>query len=180
MEDELENDTPKNETGTETPETPEGENLEKSTEVEKPEQSKELQSALAQKEHFREKFETSQKELEELKKNPNVKLPASQNPMEVVKLAKALEGYNEEEVEFITRNASDDSIGGVIEATKDEWVKTAIQAKREKVVKEKQIPEPSTKQDFSEKPFREVTPAELDAMSVKDKEEYLTKMGLMG
>ena len=93
----LENETPKNESEKETPEIPPEKTEEKSEKVEKPEQSKELQSALAQKEHFRTKYEEAQKSLDELNKEPSIKLPPSQNPMEVVKLAKALEGYNEEE-----------------------------------------------------------------------------------
>ena len=172
-----ENETPKNETETETPKTSEGENLKKSQEGDNPEETKELQSALAQKEHFRDKLEKSEKELVDLKSKPKTGLPASQNPMEVVRLAKALSGYDESEVEFITRNASDKSIDGIIDATKDDWVSTAIKAKREKVVKEKQIPEPSTKQDISKKPIEDITPEELDAMNIKQKEEYLRKAG---
>ncbi|MHA1482586.1 MAG: hypothetical protein ACTSQA_04010 [Candidatus Heimdallarchaeaceae archaeon] len=174
------------ETDLETPKTPEGENPEETkveeteepekSKVEKPEQSKELQSALAQKEHQREKREQAEKELAKLKETKS-NIPASQNPMEVVKLAKALEGYSEEEVEFITRNSTDKSIDGIINASKDDWVKTAIQAKREKVAKENKTPEPSTKQDFSEKPVEDITEEELAAMPLKKKEEYLRKIG---
>jgi len=67
-------------------------------------------------------------------------MPSPTNPMEVVKLAKALEGYNEDEVDFIVRNASDKSVSGIIDATKDEWVETAIGAKRLKVEGEKKLP----------------------------------------
>ena len=172
----TENKTPKNETEIdtsknlepETPETPKGDN---------PTETKELQSALAQKEHYRTKLEKAETELNKLKESPEVKLPGSQNPMEVVKLAKALEGFNEDEVEFITRNASDTSIGGIIGATKDEWVKTAIDAKREKVEIENQIPEPTTKQTISKKAIEDITADDLEKMSIEDKEKYLKKVG---
>jgi len=170
----------------ENPKTPEEENPEEIKEPEKepeepikstkPEQSKELQSALAQKEHFRKKYEESQKELAK----PNTPVDTLDgNPMEVVHLAKALEAYTEDEVEFITRNASKKSIQGIIDASKDDWVKTAIQAKREKVVKENQKLEPSTKQSPAEKDLDKVTAEDLRAMTVKQKEEFLIAKGWM-
>ena len=112
------------------------------------EKSKELQSALAQKEHFREKaekFEARVKELEE-KANPNEpfsKGETPQSPLDIVKLGKALNKYDETEVDFIIRNAQDKSPEGIIKASQDEWVKDAIQARREKVAKEQKIPAPS-------------------------------------
>jgi len=167
----------------ENPKTPEEENPEeqkveepeepKTSKVEKPEQSKELQSALAQKEHFRKKYEEAQDEL----KKPRNSTFTGQNPMEVVKLTKALEGYSEEEVEFITRNASDKSIEGIVGASKDDWVKTAIQARREKVAKESKTLEPSTKQSLVEKSVEDTTNQDLRDMSVKEKEEFLKKIG---
>ena len=116
------------------------------TESEKTEKSKDLQSALAQKEHFRTKYEKSLEDIKTLKKSGKVSsdFPTSTNPMEVVKLAKSLEGYNEDEVDFIVRNASDKSVDGIVDATKDEWVKTAITAKREKVEGENKTPSPSS------------------------------------
>jgi len=184
MNEEIENDTLKNEEEVETPETLEEENPEEpekepeTSKVEKPEQSKELQSALAQKEHQREKREQAEKELAKLKETKS-NIPASQNPMEVVRLAKALEGYSEEEVEFITRNASEKSIDGIVSATKDEWVKTAIQAKREKVANESKTPEPSTKQGVSKKPIDKITPEDITNMTQKEKTDYFIKIGMM-
>jgi len=111
-----------------------------------------------------ERMKRAEDEVKRLKEQPARKVSLgveTQNPMEVVKLAKALEGYSEEEVDFITRNATDKSINGVISASKDEWVKTAIDARREKVVQEKKIPG-STSPDFSsfEKKITKDTPAE--------------------
>jgi len=137
---EEETETPEEKTEEET-EAPE-----ETSEPEKTEQSKDLQSALAQKEHFRKKYEESLSKMEKLGKSKKVSpdMPAPNNPMEVVKLAKALEGYNEDEVDFIVRNAPDKSIDGIITATKDEWVETAIKAKREKVESTKKTPAPSS------------------------------------
>jgi len=135
----------------ETPETP-PENTE--------DKSKDLQSALAQKEHFREKFDTSQEELKELKEKlqsltkekegskeetPKSEISATTNPMELVRLNKALEGYSEDEVEFIIKNAPTKDIDGIVGATKNEWVKTAINAMRDKVEKEKKVPSPTSR-----------------------------------
>jgi len=157
-------ETPEEETkGEETPETPE---------AEKPDddKSKELQSAIAQKKAYRVKYEKAQKELNKLKETPETKLPTSTNPMEVVKLAKALEGYSEEEVSFITRNATDESIDGIIKATKDDWVKTAIQSQRDKVDKEKGTPSPTSPASIKGK-----SDADIAKMSDKEYNAFIRK-----
>lgn len=100
---------------------------------EKPVKNKEFQSAEAQKRHWREKAEKLEKQL-------NEKQVAGTNPMEVVKLAKALEGFNEEEVDFITRNAKGDKVNDIIKAAQDEWVKDAIDARRKKTADKKKVP----------------------------------------
>jgi len=157
-EEDLENPKTLQEEKPEETEVEKTEESEKST-VEKPEQSKELQSALAQKEHFRKKYEESQKELGKPKSNIS-----TADPMEVVHLTKALEGFNEDEVEFITRNASEKSIQGTIDASKDDWVKTAIQARREKVESENKIPEPTTRTTtYNKTPISEMKGNELES-----------------
>ena len=60
----------------------------------------------------------------------------------MVRLSKALGSYDEDEIDFIYTVAKDSTPDAIIEASKNEWVQTAITAKREKVAKEKQIPEP--------------------------------------
>jgi len=160
-----ETETPKeNQTETETPETPQDDKPE--------EKSKELQSALAQKDHYREKFEKAQKELKEFQKATpkDVEIPTSSNPMEVVRLAKALEGYSEEEVAFISRNASDKSIDSLIKATKDDWVKTAIQGQRDKVEKEKGTPSPTSPAHIGGK-----TKGDIGKMSDEEYSQFLQK-----
>lgn len=124
----------------EEPDSSGAEKPEKSQEAEKPEEkSDKLKQLEAQKRHWRDKAERMERELKE-KGTP----VSSASPMEFVKLAKALSGYSEEEVEFITRNAKNTSIDSIIEASKDEWVQTAISAKREKVERNKKIPSPSS------------------------------------
>lgn len=71
------------------------------------------------------------------------------NPMEVVKLAKALEGFSEDEVDFITRNAGTGKIDDIIKASKDEWVKDAIDARRKRASDSKKVPG-SSSPDFAQ------------------------------
>jgi len=130
--------------------------LNKQAETEKTEgKSKELQSALAQKEHWREKAEKAENKIKELQTKGEI--ATSTNPMDIVKLAKALEGNSEEEIEFIARNAADKSIDGIIEASKDEMVQIAIKGKREKVSKETKVPGPSSASALSgEKSLKDI------------------------
>ncbi|MHA1854057.1 MAG: hypothetical protein ACTSUF_11215 [Candidatus Heimdallarchaeaceae archaeon] len=120
---------------------------EEKPEIEPEEEQKEdksLQSALAQKDHYKskaEKAEARTQELEKSLKKDNTSLP--QDPIEIVKLSKALGGYNEAETDFIIRN-SDGTLDGIIKATSDDWVQSAITSKREKVAKENEIPAPSS------------------------------------
>jgi hypothetical protein len=136
---------------TETPETKE-ETVEPqtSTQEEKPEKDKEFQSIEAQKRHWREKAEKLEKQLSQ-------KGVGGTNPMEVVKLAKALEGFDEAEVDFITRNSGSGKIDDIIKATKDEWVKDAIEARRQKSANLKKVPG-SSSPDFGQpsKNYRDI------------------------
>jgi hypothetical protein len=153
-ENQVENETPKNST----------ENTD--------DKSKDLQSALAQKEHFRTKAEKAEAELAELRSKSTNVPQANPNPvdhLEVVKLGKALADFSEDETSFIIRNAKDKSPQGIIEASKDEMVQIAIQAKREKVAKEKQVLGPSNPTGSSGFEFK--SPREIGQMS---KEEYKT------
>lgn len=120
-----------------------------------------LKAALAQKEHFRDKtqkLEAQLKELQEKIPQSQIQQVNSQDPREIVRLAKALEGYSEEETEFIYRNAKGNDINKIIDASKDDWVKTAIEARREKINKENKVPSPSNPlgQSFQEKSFLDI------------------------
>lgn len=127
-----------------------------SAQEEKPAKDKEFQSLEAQKAHWREKAEKLEKQLSQ-------KTVGGTNPMEVVKLAKALEGFSEEEVDFITRNAGSAKIDDIIKTTKDEWVKDAIEARRKKLADTKKIPG-SSSSDFSQpsKDYRDIAKMSKD------------------
>jgi len=148
------------ETETETPQTEEDTVVPETTEEEKPKKSKEFQSLEAQKKHYREKAEKLESQL----KNK----VGGTNPMEVVKLAKAFEGYNEEEVDFISRNSKSGKIEDIISATKDEWVKDAIDARRKKVVDANKVPGSSSPDFVSNKK----SPKEIADMTPKDRQKY--------
>lgn len=73
---------------------------------------------------------------------------APSDPLEVVKLGRVLKDYNEDETDFIIRNAPTKDIDGIMKAEKDPWVQSAIKFQRDKVENEKKIPG-STSTDFS-------------------------------
>jgi len=135
----------------------------------------EFKAMEAQKKAAQEKLEKAKRELEALKSKPApAAAPGGVNSaMEAIRLGAALRDYTPEEVEFITRNASDESIDGIINASKDEWVQTAIQAKREKVEKEKSTPEPSSRQGSA------VGTKPLSEMSLDEKAEWLAEQGFV-
>jgi len=149
---------------TETPQNQEEDTTPETVQEDKPEKSKEFQSLDAQKRFYREKAEKLEKQLSE-------KRVGGTNPMEVVKLAKALEGFNEDEVDFITRNSSGSKIDDIIKASKDEWVKDAIEARRKKLADTKKIPG-SSSPDFAQpsKNYRDIA-----KMSKDEFREYAEK-----
>jgi len=82
--------------------------------------------------------------------------------------------YSEDEFGHISVIAQERDIS-LDDAAKSE--EDYIEYKREKVEKEKQTPEPSTKQSISEKPFRKVTPEDIGKMNLEEKEKYIKSMG---
>lgn len=131
--------------------------------------SKDLDSALAQKEHFRTKFEELEKKQKESNKEGEQKL---YDPFESVKLGKVLQGYDESETDFIIRNAKSKSIEDIQVAAKDEMVQSAIMSRREKVAKENKVPGSSS----SSGGFSEKSPAEIENMSREDHKRYLQEI----
>lgn len=109
----------------------------------------------------KEKLMVPKERLDEvLKENKRLKqrTVGEANPMEVVKLAKALEGHSEDEIDFITRNAKGSKVEDIIAASKDEWVRDAISARRQKEKNSKKTPSHSG-DDFStsgRKDWREI------------------------
>jgi len=96
-------------------------------------------------------FERAKKAEEKLKEIKPLKEESKEEPKGTnqndpkiqAKLSKVLGGYSEDEIDFIYSVAKDQSPEAIIELTKNPWVKTAIDSTREKVEKEKQIPNPS-------------------------------------
>ena len=142
---------------------------EKEVQEVKPDKDKEFQSLDAQKRQWREKAEKLQKQLDK-------KTVAGTNPMEVVRLAKALEGFNEEEVDFITRNSTGDKIDDIIKASKDEWVKDAIDVRRKKIVDKKKVPG-SSSPDFAsgKKNWKDIQKFGVDEKGKAEFREYAEK-----
>ena len=101
------------------------------------------------------------------------------NPMEVVKLAKALEGYSEDEVDFITRNSGSAKIDDIIKASKDEWVNDAIEARRKKDLDKKKVPG-SSSPDFSQpsKNYKDI--AKMSKEEFRDYAEKQERAGNTG
>lgn len=106
----------------------------------------EIQKRDAQIAHWRDKatkLETENKTLKEQPK-PNDNVSTGVNPLEAVKLGKALQGYDEGETDFILRNAKSAKPEDIIKAASDEWVQDAIKSRREKVARENKVPSPSS------------------------------------
>lgn len=138
----------------------------------------EIQRRDAQIAHWREKAEKAEQKLNTFNqpsnpspepKKDNVEIwEAPQDPLEVVRLGKALQNYDPEETEFIIRNASNKTIDGIIKAEQDEMVQLAIKSRREKVAKENKIPAPGSPGGG----YNEKSPAEIAKMSREEHMAY--------
>lgn len=151
------------------------EETEKTKKAEKPEKSIDVQSVLAQKDHFRTKLEKSEAEkkvLEEKLKGFTSQITG--DPMEAVRLGKALKDTSEEEADVIITyakgkfNTLKPTPEQIIQASKDEWVTTAITAKREKVAGENKTPAPSSPSTT----LGGKTPEEVEKMDSKTFAKY--------
>lgn len=66
------------------------------------------------------------------------------DPIELAKFSKEAGQYSEDELEFATKLAPTKDLDGIRKAFKDPMFQVAIQAQREKVKKENNIPKPSS------------------------------------
>ncbi len=149
------------------------------TEEEKPDENKDLSSALAQKEHWREKAEkaeTARKALEDqLNKQTNEKPKTAVDVEEVLNITTALEGLDQREKEYVVKQHK---LTGkaIVDIRKEEdfafW-QTAYRAKAEK---EKSALKPNGTQSESEKP--KSLAEKLAGASIADKEKILIEAGL--
>jgi hypothetical protein len=134
----------------------EQEEISEPVEAEKPEKSNDRQPTA---EEFRavdgarKAFEAKVKKLEAERKEELARRaaqPATGDPMEAVRLGKALAEHSEEEADIIITYAKGKfnnlkpTPEQIIQASHDEWVKVAIEAKREKVKSENKTPSPSS------------------------------------
>ena len=142
---EKEKETPKNQEPEkvveETPEVPEDKTKENKEDLEK-----NFKSVEAQKEHWREKAEKAEAELEKFKPKEEPKNEESVSMEEKVKvmefqLSNPDEKYSEEEVSHISFIAKEKSVS-LKEAA--DLAKGYIEFNRQKVADEKKIPEPAT------------------------------------
>lgn len=101
----------------------------------------------------RKAFEAKVKKLEAEKKEElarRASQPATGDPMEAVRLGKALAEHSEEEADIIITYAKGKfnnlkpTPEQIIQASKDPWVKDAIATQREKVKSESKTPNPSS------------------------------------
>lgn len=156
-------------------ENPEKNQEPEQAETEKSEKSIDPKSLQAQKEHYRKKYEDALGKLDKYEKSSKssdkAELPQTTSPMDTVKLAKALEGHSEDEIDFIVRNSSGNSPQDIVEASKDEWVKTAIEAKRKKAEEENKTPEPSSPSSA----VKDKTSEDIEKMSDADYNKWLNE-----
>ena len=155
----------------ETPqENPEGQ-------AEKPEQKSaeqvdkldpEIQKRDAQIKHWREKAQKLEKKVPKAESENVEEWNAPSDPLEVVKLGKVLKDYDEQETEFIIKNAPTKDIEGIIKAEKDEMVQFAIKSRREKVAKENKVPSPSS----SSGGYSDKSPKDVAEMEREDHRKY--------
>jgi len=137
-----------------------------------PEPNPEIQRRDAQINHWRSKAEAAEAKLAEAKPQPAPEKVeewvAPKDPLEIVKLGKVLQGYDEVETEFIIKNAQTKDIDGITKAEKDELVQMAIKSRRDKVAKENKIPSPSAPGSG----FQRKSPQEIAKMSREEHMAY--------
>lgn len=158
-----EKETPETEEETETPEeTTEETKTPETSQEEKPEgKSKELQSALAQKDHWRKKAEEFKNKLKFQKPETKEGQDEWKSKVEFL-LQNQSKSYSEKEFDHIAIVSTQENISLEEAATnEDEY----IQFKREKVLKEKGTPSPSSPGS----PLSDKTPEQLEELAKDDK-----------
>jgi hypothetical protein len=184
---ELENETPKNEEATEESEPSEEEN---------PETSKDLQSALAQKDHWREKAKSLEEKLNKIVSTSDSGTSPPASEVDIADLAdklSAVQGLDAAERGRLIKEAKMQGTS-LEEARKSDDFKFWRSAYRAKVEKDK-APKPSTKQSSSggadpmktyqkAKEGTKLSPEErmafkdgLSGMSDEEREEFLIQVG---
>lgn len=157
---EFEEETSEEEVSEETPE--EGQTSEEKTQKEL--KSKDIKSALAQKEHWRKKYQELEKKLEELKKGETKetpKAPENERLEKIEFLMNHREINSKEFLDDLAAYARGRSIS-LEEAYKSETMQSALKALQEKSRKEAKIPAPSSRSaTIGGKSHAELSPEEL-------------------
>jgi hypothetical protein len=123
---------------------------------------KDLSTALAQKEHWREKAEKGKSG------EPGA------DPIDLIKLGKKLQDYDDEELDFVTKFAGTKNPEEVLKALENDFVKSAIDSHRKEVEKKRTLkPNGAGSEGDKPKSLKE----QLAGMSISEKEELLKKMG---
>ena len=147
--------------------SPQGDNPDK---IKQPEVlDPEIQKRDAQIVHWRDKAAKLEEENKKLNPQPAPNPQPEQkayDPFEAVRLGKVLQGFSEEETDFILRNSKSKSIEDIQKSVQDEMVQFAITSRREKVKKENNVPSPSG----SSGNVNEKSPDEIAKMS---REEHI-------
>lgn len=110
------------------------------------------------------------KKLEELTKTKETGEKKDIDVVNLIKMISALKDYSPEELEYISTISKAKNIS-LEEAARSEEVQLYIQARREKVSKEK-APPPTSKSVPSKKPFSEWTLEDLKRASIEEIEEF--------
>lgn len=170
------------ETETQTPEieeeeTSENQNEEETSETPEDSTSLELKSAIAQKEHFRAKFEKAEKALNTLKAKPAESSKASLDVEDYIDISASLEGLDQREKERVAR---EHKLSGrpIKEIRQDEDFTLWQKAYREKVETEKLTLKPSGTQPDEDRPMSLEEALKQPGLSFADKEQILKGVGL--
>lgn len=105
---------------------------------------KENQTLKVQKGLYKTKYEELKSKLPTSPEPKKMEATPAYDPIELIKLSKAINGYSEDEIDFITKFSKSSKPTDIIAAASDPWVQTAISAKREKLEKDNKIPSPSS------------------------------------
>lgn len=124
---------------------------------------KENQTLKVQKGLYKAKYEELKSKLPTNPEPKKIEAIPAYDPIEFVRLANAIKDYSAEELELITKFAKSSSPKDIIAAASDEWVQTAISAKREKLEKDNKIPSPSSPtMSVTSAPNRNLSDEDLD------------------
>lgn len=124
---------------------------------------KENQTLKVQKGLYKTKYEELKSKLPTSPEPKKMEATPSYDPIELIKLTKAINGYNEDELDFITKFSKSSKPDDIIAAANDPWVQTAISAKREKLEKDNKIPSPSSPtMSVTSAPNRNLSDEDLD------------------